>query len=102
MLNVHPNPKPILSGCVPGASFEKSNTKVFQPLATVVVASVSHVCVGSDESSTFKRTCIPACGDQKVTDIVELVNVKGISVAKPDGVPNVVPAQVCEPAVLSI
>ena len=28
-------------------------------------------------------------------------NVNGISVAKPDGVPNVVPAQVCEPAVLS-
>ena len=101
ILKVHPKPKPILSGCVPGASFEKLNTNVSQPLATVVTCWVSHVWAGSLESSTFKRIGTPACGDQKITDIVEFVNVRGISVANPAGVPRVVPAQVGDPAVLS-
>ncbi len=61
----------------------------------------SQVCVGSLESSTFKRIGVPACGDHTLTDIVELDRVNGISVAKPELVPRVVPAQVGDPAVLS-
>ena len=67
----------------------------------MVLTSVSQVCVGSLESSTFKRIGVPACGDHTLTDIAEFDKVNGISVSKPKLVPRVVPAQVGDPAVLS-
>jgi hypothetical protein len=51
---------------------------VCQPLATVVVASVSQERVGSAASSTFRRTGIPAVGDHTRTVIVLAAAVKGM------------------------
>ena len=63
---------------VPGASFAKLNVNVSHAPATVVNASVSHVCVGSVASSTFIRIGVPEVGDQTRTVISESVRVKGI------------------------
>ena len=78
---------------VPGASLVKSNSIVSQSKAVVVIVSVSTLIVGSVASSTFRRTAIPASGDQTLTVILVLPSAKGIASVSP-ALLAVVPAHV--------
>ena len=83
-----------LSAAVPAAWLAKLKLKVCQPPATVVVASVSTLLVGSAASSTFSRTGVPAVGDQTRTVMVLLVAVKPmVAMALLARFDTVVPAQ---------
>ena len=62
---------------MPVAGLAKLKRKVCQPLATVVLASVSTLLVPSAASSTFMRTGVPAVGDQTRAVSVVRVAVKG-------------------------
>ena len=78
-------------GAVPGASILKSNTKVSQAPAIVVLVRVSTLMAPFPASSAFNRTGVPASGDHTRTDIVVAVEEKGNGLANPF-VPTVTPA----------
>ena len=81
------------SAAVPAAGVAKLKLSVCQPPATVVVASVSTLLVGSVASSTFSRTGVPAVGDQTRTVTTLLVAVKPmVGILSPASVEKVVPA----------
>jgi hypothetical protein len=68
---------------VPVAWFLKSKVRVCQPAAVVTVASVSTDLLGSVLSSTFRRTTMPASGDQTRTLMRVSVVLNGILGEKP-------------------
>ena len=75
----------------------KSNTNVSHSFALVVKASVSTDLVLSSLSSIFNLIFNPTAGEYTLTLIVVAEDVIGILLAKPAGVPMVVPAQVSAP-----
>ena len=76
---------------MPAAWVAKLKVNVCQAPAAVVVVSVSTDLFGSAESSTFRRTGMPASGDQTRTVMRVSVTLNGILGEKP----------VCTPAPLT-
>ena len=84
---------------MPATLFLKSKVSVCQPPAKVVVVCVSTALVASVWSSIFKRTGMPASGDQTRTEILVSVAVNGTFGLKPSpaGAVIVVPAKGLNP-----
>ena len=88
-----------LRGLVPEAGLAKLKVRVCQVLAwVVVVALVSTVLVGSVESSSLRRTMVPASGDH--TRMVAVWE-EGVMSSPAGRLRKVVPAQVSAPTTLT-